>query len=179
MRPLPIRRLAGVVLLALVAACDGAPSGPARAPAALLAAADGGAQRDVRERLIDLDGLVVELPCGPDAFSESVRLHGQIVVRQTRTFDGAGHFHMVEHAMPVGLGGVGLASGAAYRVSEREHLVVLGTQSTSVGTYRYEVKLSAPEIGVHGRLVLGGHYTANETGGVVVEHPTLRGECRT
>ena len=167
-----------LLVIAFAAACSDGPAAPARtAPAPVFAAAQG-ADRSVREGFYDYDGSVVQLPCGPDgAYTEEIQLSGKIYVRQTTMFDASGGAHIVDHTMPVGLGGVGLTSGATYRISEREHLVFNSTATTGNSTYRLDLKFSAPEIGVRGRLVLGGHYTFNESAGIVVERPTLHGEC--
>jgi hypothetical protein len=189
MPAIAFRRLAAaLVTIVLAGACDRAPTAPAAAAPAALAsfddalvlAADGqGAEREVREELFDLEGSLVSYPCGLDGgYTEQIALTGKVFMRlQTVDVPGGG-FHVVVHSMPVGLSGVGLTSGATYRVVEREHIAFQSTPMATTSSYQSTLRFSAPEIGVHGRLVIGGRFTVDANGELVVERPILRGECR-
>lgn len=181
------RRMSLVLTAALLVACGDAPSSPARpvAPraASMASIATGaaspsamGATREVQETLYDLSDTFVRFPCG-DGYTEVVRLEGQVYERWTTVWDAAGGVHASLHTMPVGLRGVGLESGAEYRIAERESARFNQTPMAVNSRYELELDVHAPALGVRARLVLGGRYTINANGVVVVERERLRAEC--
>ena len=177
-------RTATVALLATVAsACDRAPTSPSSLVAAprtvsLSENATGGAEREIAERLSDFTDALVSFPCG-DEYTEQVRMEGAIFERYTITRDGSGGFHVLIHTMPVGLRGIGLTTGAEYRISEREHGVFnQGAMEQTVSSYQSRLVVSAPEIPLRAALVVGGGFVVNANGNVIIERPVLRSDCQ-
>jgi hypothetical protein len=70
-----------------------------------------------------------------------------------------------------------LTTGAEYRIAEGEKSV-FNTGMGETGYYQHSLRLSAPELRLQLRLVIGGRFTTNANGEVVVERPTFRSECR-
>lgn len=182
-----IFRTAAVGLLtALVVACDRPPTAPStlessriatgNAAVSALASSGDGVWREVTEDLHDWNGTVISYSCG-DGSTEEIQMHGQLYWRATVTEDAAGGLHTTLHTMPIGMGGVGLITGAEYRIAEGEKSV-FNTGMGETGYYQHSVRLSAPELRLQLRLVIGGRFTTNANGEVVVERPTFRSECR-
>jgi hypothetical protein len=175
-------RLACTTLIVATVACDRAPTSPAAAPirdVPSLAARDvNGAEREVQERLSDFTDAIVAYPCG-DGYTEEIRLEGQVFTRYTITRDASGGLHSLTQSMPVGLRGIGLSSGAEYKVTEREHGTFnQGAMGQTTSTYKSFLNLHAPSIHVRGRLVLGGTFVVNANGELVIERPVLRADCQ-
>ena len=174
----PFRILPAALLAALLAACDVTPSSPtapaagAFSPTALAA----GAVREVEENVYDLTDSFVQIPCG-DSYTEVVQLQGQIYERFTLLWDAKGGLHASLHTMPVGMRGVGMESGAEYRIAERETGVFNATPMSENSTYTLKLNVHAPALGVRARLVIGGRYVINANGELVVEREVLRAEC--
>lgn len=84
------------------------------------------AERTVTESLYDMTDVLFNFRCSDqgevldDHEGELVRLEGKVFARFTVLRDGAGSFHVTWHTMPIGLGGTGVTSGEAFRVTERE-----------------------------------------------------------
>jgi hypothetical protein len=119
----------------------------------------------------------VALPCG-DRYTEEALVEGKMYERWVTTLDGARGVHATLHTMPIGLRGVGLTSGAEYRVTEREQVAFTQTLMAGTGSYQHFLTAAAPALGLRLRLVIGGRFVLNANGEYVVEQPTLRGECR-
>ena len=79
--------------------------------------------------------------------------------------------------MPIGMGGVGLTTGADYRIAQTESSV-FNTAMGEAGYYQHSLRVSAPELRLQLRLVIGGRFTTNANGEVVVERPILRADCK-
>ena len=180
-----IRTASVGLLTALVVACDRAPTAPstlqssriAPTTAAAALSSDGGiVWREVTEDLYDWTGTVISFPCG-DGETEEILMRGQLYWRSTVMVDPALGLHTTLHTMPVGMGGVGLTTGAEYRIAEGDKSV-FNTGMGETGYYQHSLHLSAPELRLHLRLVIGGRFTTNANGEVVVERPTFRSECR-
>lgn len=174
----PFRILPAVLLAALLAACDVAPSSPTAPAAGALSptALAAGAVREVQENVYDLADSFVQFPCG-DGYTEVVQLQGQIYERYTLVWHDKGGFHATLHTMPVGMRGVGMETGAEYRIAERETAVFNATPMTETSTYTLKLNVHAPALGVRARLVIGGRYVINANGELVVEREVLRAEC--
>jgi len=177
-------RITTVALLATVAsACDRAPTSPsslvaAQRTASLSANTTGGAEREIVERLSDFTDALVSFPCG-DEYTEQVRMEGAIFERYTITRDGSGGIHALIHTMPIGLRGIGLSTGAEYRISEREHGVFnQGAMEQTVSSYQSRLVVSAPEIHLRAALVVGGRFVVNANGELIIDRPVLRSECQ-
>ena len=182
-----LRRISAALCAALLAACSDTPSSPlapsasrvasgVRSTNATSAANATGAARELQEFLYDLSDSFVQFPCG-DGYTEVVRLEGQIYERWTVMRDAAGGLHASFHTMPVGLRGVGQESGAEYHISQRESGNFNETMMAVNSRYASKMNVHAPALGLRARLVLGGHYTINANGEVVVEREVLRAEC--
>ena len=180
-------RVASVALIVtLGVACDQAPTDPTpvhsstfvqSAPTApSLAANGGGVWREVTEDLYDFSDVVVSFPCG-DGFTEDIQMHGQLFWRSTVTENGAGGLHTSLHTMPIGMGGVGLTTGAEYRIAQTESSIFNTSAMGETGFYQHSLRVSAPELRLQLRLVIGGRFTTNANGQVVVERPILRAAC--
>ena len=165
-------------LVAIAGACDRAPTSPARTtvPAAASLAA-GGIDRDVQEHLSDFTDAIVAYPCG-DGYTEQIRMEGKVFTRWTLTYDGSGRLHSLTHSMPIGLRGVGVSSGAEYKITEREHGTFnQGAMDQTTSVYKSFLNFSAPSIHARGRLILGGTFVVNANGEVIIERPTLQADC--
>lgn len=180
-------RFAAVALLTLAAACDDSPTAPRpgdvqanRASPKLMLGMDERVdpRREVRTEVYDLEGSRVMLPCGEDGYTEEIDMQGQIVVRYALVRDGAGGFHVTSQSMPVGLRGVGVESGAEYRIAEHEHLNFNGNVMNELGLFRLTIAFHAPAIGVRGTWVVTSRWVTNANGELVMERQALRAECR-
>ena len=180
-----LRGGSAVLIATLFIACDQSPTDPtlqssrlvaSSAAATSLAENGDGAWREVTEDLYDLSDVVVSFPCG-DGFTEDIKMRGQLFWRSTVTVDGAGGLHTVLHTMPIGMGGVGLTTGADYRIAQTESSV-FNTAMGEAGYYQHSLRVSAPELRLQLRLVIGGRFTTNANGAVVVERPILRADCK-
>jgi|SoiMetStandDraft_2_1073263.scaffolds.fasta_scaffold241248_2 hypothetical protein len=179
-----LRAAGAFVLAAVTSACDATPTSPLSDPprpavASFAASSAIGADREVVERFSDFTDVLVSYPCG-DGYTEQIRMEGQIFERFTITRDGSGGLHARTHTMPIGLRGIGLTSGAEYRVTEREQGAFnQGAMEQTASTYKSFLFVSAPSIHVHATLILGGKFTVNANGELVIEKPTLRIHCQT
>ena len=180
MSPISFRVASAVLLVAIGGACDRAPTSPAHAvpqSTALTATSANGAVRWVDEQLYDLTDALVAYPCG-EGYTEQIRLEGKVFTRFTFMFNESGGVHAFTQSMPVDLRGIGLTSGAEYRVTEREHGTFnQGWMEQTVSTYKSFLDISAPSIHARARLVLGGTFVVNANGEVVFERPILRADC--
>ena len=112
--------------------------------------------------------------------TKSYLLEGKLYERYTTTSDGAGGLHALTHSMPVGLKGVGLTTGAEYRISERDQGTLnQGAMGQTAGTYQDFLTIAAPELGLRGRLTVGGTFVINANGELIFERPILRADCET
>jgi hypothetical protein len=174
------RVASAALLMAIAGACDRAPTSPARTvpqSAALTATSANGAFRWVGEHVYDLTDALVAYPCG-DGYTEQIRLEGKVFTRYTLTADGSGGVHSLTQSMPVDLRGIGLTSGAEYRVTEREHGTFnQGWMEQTASTYKSFLDISAPSIHARARLVLGGTFVVNANGELVFERPIVRADC--
>lgn len=183
MSTMAFRIASAAVLALLTGACTDMPTGPARdatvAPAApVFSTSATGVQRWVEENLYDLTGSLVAYPCGEDGYTEQILMEGKVFQKSTITWDATGGIHSLTHSMPIGLRGVGQTTGAEYRVAEREHGVFnQGAMGQTTSTYQSYLTFSSPELGVRGRLILGGRFVVNASGDVIFERPILRADC--
>lgn len=171
-------RVAAIALLVTAAACGRAPTAPQRASIPQTASlATDGFERIVEDRIWDFTGTIVAYPCGDD-YSEQILMEGQVFTRWTVTYDGAGGVHSLTRSMPIGLRGIGLSSGAEYKVTEREHGTFnQGSMGQTASVYKSFLNISAPSIHARARLVLGGTFVVNANGELVIEKPVLRADC--
>jgi hypothetical protein len=185
----PVRfRLAAVALFALIAACSEGSTGPKphasagktdkASPKLMLAVQDGGATREVREEIYDLAGSVVMLPCGEHGATEEVAIEGKIFSKVQWISDAAGGLHITSSWMPIGIRGIGLESGAEYRISERENSVHNGTPMSATNAYRYTLNWQAQELGTRGTWTIESKVIVNANGEYVVERGEVSASCR-
>lgn len=176
--------LAALIPIITLAACDAAtptesstPRTLASASALASTATAAGAERDVYETLHDLEGSELFVECADGSVSESVVLTGKIFERFTVVLDPAAGQHLVYHTMPVGLAGVGAASGEEFRVSWRDHAVSNRTPMGMTSSFRYTLKF----VGLTSRRSFGavaqGHFTLNANGEVTVSREKLVARC--
>jgi hypothetical protein len=183
MSSMTCRIATAAMLVAILSACNDAPTAPARdalAPSApaLTASATSGAERWIEEDIYDLTGALVAYPCGESGYTEQILMEGKVFVRYTLTWDGAGGIHALTHSMPIGLRGVGQTTGAEYRVTEREHGTFnQGEMGQTLGTYQSVLRIASQELGLRGRLTLGGTYVINANGEWIFDRPILRADC--
>lgn len=181
-------RLAAVAFFAVAAACSEASTGPVprspngktdkSSPALILASQDAGARREVREQLYDLAGSVVMLPCGEYGLTEEVAIEGKIFEKVQWIDDAAGGVHITSSWMPIGIRGVGLESGAEYRIAERENIAYNGTQMGATNAYRYSLTWQAQELGTRGTWTIESKVIVNANGEYVVERGNVGATCR-
>jgi hypothetical protein len=106
-------------------------------------------------------------------------MEGQLFTRYTITRDASGGIHALTQSMPIGLRGIGLTSGAEYKITEREHGTFnQGAMGQTASTYKIFLNASAPSIHVRARLVAGGTFVVNANGQIVFERPVLRADCQ-
>ena len=186
----PSFRLAAVALLLATAACaDRGATGPM--PGAIAGRHDSASpvrfahdadpfspHREVTVDTIDLAGSTVAVPCGEDGYTEMMQMEGKIFVRTQDVRDEAGGFHSIVHSMPVGLRGIGLESGAEYRLSEHEHGNFNDNGMGRGSSYQIRLSWHAPALRARGTWVLTSHFTVNANGDLVRERSELRTECR-
>jgi hypothetical protein len=173
-------RVALAASLVMVAACEPAPTSPAHSlpPARPSTSVTDGQERQVEERLSDFTGALVAYPCG-DGYTEMIRMEGQVFTRYTFTRDASGGLHALTQFMPVGLRGIGLTSGAEYKITEREHGTFnQGAMGQTASTYKSYLNASAPSIHARARLVLGGMFVVNANGELIIERPVLQADCQ-
>lgn len=180
-------RLVAVALLTLAAACSDASTAPRpadvqadRASPKLMLGMDAGGEprRELTTDVYDLSGSLVQLPCGEDGYTEEIEMQGQIFASYALVRDAAGGLHVTAQWMPVGMRGVGVTSGAEYRVAEREHIAFNGNQMNALGIFRHTIDFHAPAIGVRGSWVVTGRWVTNANGEVVMERQGIHAECR-
>lgn len=184
MSSMTCRIASAAMLTVLLSACTDEPTSPARdvltpsAPA-LAVSATNGAERWIEEDLYDFTDALVAYPCGENGYTEQILMEGKVFVSYTVTWDGAGGIHALTHSMPIGLEGVGQTTGAKYRVTEREHGVFnQGAMGQTFGTYQNVLRISSQELGLRGRLTVGGTYVINANGELIFERPILRADCQ-
>lgn len=169
-------RVASAALLtfALAACDDNAPGSRARA---LPTGPSLTVERWVEERLSDFTGALVAYPCG-EGYSEQILMEGQVFTRSTITWTPSGGLHALTQSMPIGLRGIGLTSGAEYKITEREHGTFnQGAMGQTTSSYKSFLNFHAPSIHARGRLIVGGTFTVNANGEVVIDRPVLRADC--
>lgn len=164
-------------------ACESAPS-DIQAPMTDAQFSQMAAERTVEESLYDLTGVYFTFSCSadgeslPDHEGELVLMEGQIYERITLLLDAAGEYHYTLHTMPVGLRGTGVTSGEEFRVIERDHAVANQRLAAGNGSYRQELKIVGRETGRTFWMVASGFYRISANGDVLVEHDTVRTECK-
>jgi len=182
MSTMACRIASAAVLAVLVGACSDAPTSPAtgrQTPTSFPTSASAAVERWVTENLYDYTGIEVSYPCGENGYTEFIRMEGKLFERFTTTVNPAGGFTSLIQSMPVGLRGVGLTTGAEYRITEREHGVFTsGSMGQTTSAYQHFLTISSPELGVRGTLVIGGTFTVNANGELITERPILRAQCR-
>lgn len=180
-------RLAAVALVVLAAACSEGSTGPRPgalrqktdkpSPKILLGSMDDDASRAVSEEIYDLSGSIAMLPCGEYGRSEEVAIEGKIFAKTQWIGDGNGGLHVTSSWMPIDIRGIGLESGAEYRITERENAVFNSTDMNQTSSFKYSVKWQAPSIGARGSWVIDARFMTNANGEIVVERSGLRAEC--
>ena len=160
----------------LAAACDHNAAAPTASPSL----ATGAAERVVQTHVIEFDGTdsFTQVECPDGTTSEPIALFGTVVETITSLTDGAAGLHVSAHTMPVGLRGVGLTTGAAYRVAEREAAAYLQRETSNRGTFRSVLSLVGARGGPRYELVSHGHYRLDAQGAPVIEWNRSTLECR-
>jgi hypothetical protein len=174
------RRAALLAASLLLAACGETPVQPTQhrlqAPTLMRAAA---AERTVEEHVYDLSDIpsFTRIECENGLASELVRLEGKVYVRTVYLTDATGAYHVTNHAMPIGVRGVGETSGEEYRVKLAEHATYNQRAAGATGSFRQTLRLVGRESGRSFLLVSSGHYAINAKGELVVDRSALRLEC--
>jgi hypothetical protein len=167
--------LAGSVLLLATGCADGS-TDPVTGPPVQTNSvnAQGGGETWVE----DMTGVVYQIVCEPGVQSEPVELHGSLVYRFQVLTDGSGGVHINSSMRPDGLSGVGLDTGEAYRVAERDHQTWLTTQTVRSGTVISRLTMAGRESGQRFTVVHTGHFTINANGDLVAGRSDTSYECR-
>lgn len=177
------RSFAAIAAFTLVtAACDRAPLEPNESSAAPQFST--GAERSVDQALYDITGSLFVFACTDDGEvlpideGERVEMQGQIFERITLMTDGAGGYHFLYHTMPVGLRGIGVASGEEFRVVERDHGVANQRYDGNVGRYKQVFKMVGGDTGRTFWYVLSGSYLIGQDGTVKRYRETETVQCK-
>lgn len=179
--PLRIPLLAAALLLA---ACDSAPTDPARRAGPALSVEGEPVSRAVEEHLIDYDGgdVSTQFECPDGTTSEPIDLFGKVYEKTTMLVDGTGAIHISTQVMPVGFHGIGRESGTIYRIAERTAAAYLqrtvDNEGTFQGAFRTAFALVAEQGGPRYEYVSHGHYRIGDDGEPVVEWGRTTIECR-
>ena len=164
----------------LLAGCDRLPTTPSE-PAAerptLATSALGSAERVVEEYLYDMSGTFFQVECPDGTRSELVALDGKIYESFALVWDAAGGAHVRFGTMPVGLRGVGAATGQEYRVFERDHATGNQLMNGDVGSYRESFGLVAKHGGPSFVVSVKGNYKLLPTNEFVGERERVCVEC--
>jgi hypothetical protein len=183
-------RLAAVALVVLAAACSEGSTGPKpgavsqskAVPKLMLAMHDDpfDPRREVVVDTMDFTGSLQAIPCSNEtdgAYTELMEMEGLIITRSQVIRDEAGGYHYSSQWMPVGLRGIGVESGAEYRIAERENINFNSSTMRDGSTFRYVIRWSAPDLGTRGTWEVMSHYTVNANGELVRENSEVRVSC--
>jgi len=174
------RRLAGVLALALLAACDSAPTAPSHVslvPGAN-ATIDPGLIRGVDEFVNDLTDRTVSLGCEDGSESEVVRLRGFIIEKYTHIQLPTGTVIARHEARPDGLWGVGLTTGDEYDVINRLNRRDIYADRGIIGTSREEWTLENRNTGALFTLVYAVRYAMDADRNLIAHREQERSACR-
>lgn len=155
-------------------ACEPDVTSPLKAPTVpSLAATSGGVETNVAMPF----SLFVWVSCANQGTGEIVDLNGKLHLLFNVTIDNRGGGHMVQHAQPQNLSGVGLTTGDKYRGTGatlyRSNFVV-GQVWTFVNNYRMIGAGPGNNYLAHTTF----HYTVNANGEVTAWHDNTRFECK-
>ena len=176
-----IRKTPMLAAFAMVlAACDQLPTTPSEAAErpALATSASGSAERLVEEYLYDMSDSFFQVECPDGTQSELVALEGKIYESFALVRDAAGGIHVRFNTMPVGLRGVGVATGQEYRVFERDHFAGNQLMNGLQGSYRESFGLVAKHGGPSFVVSVKGNYKVLPTNEIVVERERVSYECK-
>jgi hypothetical protein len=168
--------LSGIVLLA---ACEEPISGPENSrnirPQANASA--NAAEREVYQSLYDMNGSVIVAVCADGTESEPVLMSGKIFERITRTATASGISVYNWDTMPVGLAGVGMVTGAAYRISETIHGTTRYSEIGERGSFKASYRLESKEANMRFRFSYTSHFTVNNNGELAVSRDKGSAVC--
>ena len=143
-----------------------------------------GAERTVQETLYDFSDSFYAFACSddgellPETDGELIELEGHLYERITYQTDAAGGIHFLLNTMPVGIRGVGVDSGEAFRIRESEFFVASQRLAGNVGSFRQEVNLTGRDTHRSYSLVSRGHYVIGADGTITISRERLERECR-
>ena len=168
------RLLPPLAILALAACADA--TAPVAAPRASAAGGDG-TDRAVAEHVVDMAGSYTMYTCADGTESELIELRGSIHHRVTWSQTPSGMMHLQEQSMPVGLRGVGVASGHEYRIVERDRMNVRLTPELQAGFYRDRWEIRNGVTGARAVLVFAVHWRFEPDGELDVSREIERAGC--
>lgn len=173
--------LAAWMLTAGLAACQDLPTDAAPVAEIGSGAFAMGAERMVEEAFYDLTDSYFVFPCDADGefteVGEQVRMEGGVFERFTAMITPSGSVHATWHTMPVGLRGVGVDSGEAFRVKEAQHSSSVTTRAGYAGSYRSVLTLVGKETGRRATLRFSGTLRVTEDDRIIVERDIARLDC--
>ena len=170
------RLLPSLAAFALAACAD--PTAPAGgAPPRASAAGGEGTLRSVAEHVYDLSGTLTMYTCADGTESELIAMHGAVYHKVTQRQTPTGMVHYQEQSMPVGLGGVGVESGHAYRIVERHQMNVRITPEQQAGFYRDSWTIRNAATGASAVLVFAIHWRFEPDGDLDVSRELERAGC--
>lgn len=161
---------------ATLLACNDSAVDPASSPDFAMA----GAERFVEEEVNNINGDTLQFFCeknGEDIVTEPIALWGQIRERFTVTLRPSGGYHADYKILGNNLMGIGVESGARYKVSERSHGVTNQTTMRDGGSFRSVFELASNELGKKIRVVYAGNYSVNANGELKVEREKIKEQC--
>jgi hypothetical protein len=172
--------LAIAASLALLSACDSAPTQPATPAVTLTANAtvDPGLIRGVDEYVNDLTDRTVTLGCEDGTESELVRLRGSIAEKVTHIQLPNGTVLYRRESRPVDLSGVGLSTGQEYEVINRLNSHDSYADRGVLGTSREVWELRNRTTGALFHLTYAVFYSMDADRNLISHREQERSACR-
>jgi hypothetical protein len=138
----------------------------------------GGPLEDVNIRQ-PLD-MFVWVPCADDGNGEVVHLTGELHVLLQATVDANGGLHITSHDQPMGVSGVGLTTGAAYRGTgvTRDHTTSLNGGAPYLYTYVNNFRIVGQGRGNNFLVHQTVHITINANDEVTAQFDHSSAECK-
>ena len=172
----------GIPLIAMIScttlllACD-QPTEPRPLRSVQATALANGAERSVYEDIYHLDGDLHGVYCDDGTESELIAVSGTVMERITFTRLPSGGYHSSFTVRSYGLKGVGVETGASYRISEAGHSVANQTSMREGGSYWAAYRVESMELGKSYRFRVQANYSINANGELVVERERVMEAC--
>jgi hypothetical protein len=168
--------IAMISCTALLLACD-QPTEPQELQPVQAAALANGAERSVYEETYQLDGDIYGVFCEDGTLSEPIAVSGTVMERITFTRLPSGGFHSSFTVRSYGLQGIGVETGARYRISEAGHSVANQNGMREGGSYHAAYRVESMELGKSYRFRVQANYSFNANGELVVERERVTEAC--